>query len=316
MHWWQVQFEVSHEAADAVAALLQDFPDIQGVQLEGIGQLQIPHPEYGEWFDEMIVPTSGVTVFVYFPETYLPQEIRVRVNDVIDRVAKANLDVKDAKDKLRIESVDDSTWLNAWREHYEPIPIGDELVIVPIWDEDKLTGDLARRKPIVLEPGMAFGTGTHQTTQLCTTALSELSLAGKEVMDVGTGTGVLAIAAARLGASHVTAIDIDPVAVRAAQENIERNGLLSLIDAREGNLLDGYAQDAKFDVVIANILRDIVILLIPQVAERMNPGGLLLCSGFIDTQAPAVETALANHGFRLEKRYQRDDWMALSAVKQ
>ncbi|WP_206917394.1 50S ribosomal protein L11 methyltransferase [Alicyclobacillus suci] len=315
MHWWQVQFKVTHEAAEAVAALLQEFPDLQGVQLEGIGNVHIPHPEYGEWFDEMIVPTDGVEVSVYFPEGHEPQVVRARVLDVVERVHASGLDVGAKARDIRIDSVDDSTWLNAWKEHYHPIPVGDELVIVPIWNLSDLPEDLASRKPIIVEPGMAFGTGTHQTTHLCTQALAELDLSGANVLDVGTGTGILAIAAARLGASHVTAIDIDPVAVDAAHQNVEHNALSDVITVQEGNLLSGYAQDAKFDVAVANILRDIVILLLPQVARRLNPGGYLLTSGYIDTQAPAVEAALLTEGFQVAKRYQKDDWMAILAVK-
>ncbi|MFD1677802.1 50S ribosomal protein L11 methyltransferase [Alicyclobacillus fodiniaquatilis] len=315
MQWWQVQFDVSHEAADAVAALIQDFPDVQGVQMEGIGDLQVPHPEYGEWFDEMIVPTKGITVFVYFPETHEPKQIRSRILAVLSRVAEAGLQASSEEASVRLELVDDSTWLNAWKEHYQPIPIGDELVIVPIWSKDEITEELADRKRIILEPGMAFGTGTHQTTHMCTAALADLALAGKRVLDVGTGTGVLAIAAARLGAEAVTAIDIDPVAVQAAQENIELNQLAATVDVREGNLLAGFAAEAKFDVAIANILRDIVILLLPQVALRMQEGGVLISSGYIDTQAPQVETALQENGFEVTRRYQKDDWVALVAVK-
>lgn len=315
MHWWQVQFHVSHEAADAVAGLLQDFPDIQGVQLEGIGQLHSPHPEYGEWFDELIFPTEDVAVSVYFPESYSPQEIRERTCGVIDKVSSAGLDVATAKERMRIESIDDTTWLNAWKEYYEPIALGDSLVIVPIWEKDELPPNFAGRKPIILEPGMAFGTGTHQTTQMCVETLADLGVAGMSVLDVGTGTGILAIAAARLGAAHVSAIDVDPVAVHAAKENVETNELLSLVAVREGDLLNGFVPEETYDVVIANILRDIVIHLIPQAAKRMATGGHFLCSGFIDTQAAAVENALARDGFVVLERRQKDDWMAILAVK-
>ncbi|EJY57045.1 50S ribosomal protein L11 methyltransferase [Alicyclobacillus hesperidum URH17-3-68] len=315
MHWWHVQFRVAHEASDAIAALLQEFPDVQGVQLEGIGEFEQPHPEYGEWFDEMIVPTPDVAVAVYFPDEYDPAELRDRIQGVIDRVAAAGVHVGDGPIDIRIDAIDDSVWLNAWKEHYAPIPVGDSLVIVPIWHVDQLTGDLALRERIVIEPGMAFGTGAHQTTQMCAAALAEIVTPEARVLDVGTGTGVLAIAAARLGAQRVTAIDIDPVAVRAARENVARNELADRIQVSEGNLLTGFAEGVQFDIAIANILRDIVILLVPQVASRMPAGGRFLTSGYIDTQAPAVEAALRKSGFTIEKRYQRDDWVALLAVK-
>lgn len=315
MRFWQVQCYVSHESSDAIAALLQDFPDIQGVQLEGIGELQVPHPEYGEWFDEMIVPTDRILVSVYFPESYEETSIRDRIQSVIRQVQQADVYVTDTDVDIVMELVDDSSWLNAWKEHAAPIPIGQDLVIVPTWSLADLPESLAARKPIIIEPGMAFGTGTHQTTQLCAQALAELPISQRTVLDVGTGTGVLAIAAGRLGASRVQAIDIDPIAVQAARENVERNQLSDLISVEVGNLLSGFAAESTFDVVIANILRDIVILLIPQVAVRMESGGHLLTSGFIDTQAPAVEASLQVHGFSVKRRYQQDDWMALLAVK-
>lgn len=315
MQWWHVQFHVSHEAADAVAGLLQDFSDIQGVQIEGIGHLQSPHPEYGEWFDEMIFPTPDVVVSVYFPASNAAEDIRSRVLDVLQRVSLAGLDVGNAKDKVRLEAVDDTTWLNAWEEYYEPIPLGENLVIVPIRDKAQVPAAQDGSQSILLEPGMAFGTGTHQTTQMCVEALAKLDVANKSVLDVGTGTGILAIAAAKLGAAHVTAIDIDPVAVRAAKDNVETNALLHQIEVREGNLLTGFVSEQTFEVVIANILRDIVIHFIPQAAKRMTTGSHFLCSGFIDTQSAAVESALRSGGFVVERRLQKDDWIALLAVK-
>lgn len=315
MHWWHAAFHVPNEAADAVAGLLQEFPDIQGVQLEGMGHLRAPHPEYGEWFDEKIVPTDDVEVSVYFPDDDHPERIRTRILAVLDHVSEAGLRVNGAAEGLHIVSVDDSTWMNAWKEYYEPIPVGSNLLIVPVWNKDDVPDGLADRKPIILEPGMAFGTGTHQTTQMCAEALVNQQVEGKSVLDVGTGTGILAIAAARLDAGQVRAIDIDPVAVRAAKENVEMNALAELVSVEEGNLLAGFASDETFDVIIANILRDIVILLLPQAALRQKPGGHFLCSGFIDTQAPAVEEALTANGYTTLRRYQKDDWMAIAAVK-
>lgn len=305
---------VPSESADAIAALLQDFPEVHGVAMEGAITTGPLHPEYGEWFSVDLTDQHDTTVTIYFPKTVRAEDIRARIQAAVDRVRKAGLDVgRGASTAVSLQLVDESSWENAWKEHFRPIPVGRHLLIVPAWEAAQTP--LGGRQPIYLEPGMAFGTGTHETTQLCLRALEDAEVADRHVLDVGCGTGVLAIAAARLGAARVQAVDIDPVAVGVAAENARRNGVAEQIEIAEGNLLGGFAEGEQYDVVVANILRDVVILLTPQVASRIRPGGVFISSGYITEHVEQVRNALETHGFVVERTYQDGGWAALMAVR-
>ncbi|WP_206830904.1 50S ribosomal protein L11 methyltransferase [Alicyclobacillus fructus] len=315
MRWWHVRVRVAHEAADALSAVLEGYPDVQGVQMEGISPAEVRPPRFGEWFDEQLTPTPDVEVSVYFPETHDRGEIEQRMRNAVSRVRLAGLDPGPQASDVRVELVDESSWKDAWKEQYHPIPVGDSLVIVPIWAEPEELERYRDRRVIAIEPGMAFGTGHHQTTQMCAELLTEVVRPGMRVVDVGTGTGVLAIAAALVGAERVVAIDLDPVAVSAATENVRQNGLEARVDVRQGDLLAALRPDETFDLAVANILRDVVIALVPQVRARLAPGGWFLTSGYIESQREQVEQALRAHEFSIVRRAQKDDWVSLLAVR-
>ncbi|MCL6516345.1 50S ribosomal protein L11 methyltransferase [Alicyclobacillus sp.] len=313
MEWWQIRLAVPAEASEAVAARLQEWPEIQGVALEGLWGEEPPHPEYGEWFDDSLLHSDRMQVSVYLPATVAEDEWRRRLARDLAAVAAAGLDVDGALEGVEAERVDEAQWASAWKEEFTPIPVGRRLLIVPRWMRDE--ADPEDRLPIVIEPGMAFGTGTHATTQLCLEALEDLPVAGARVLDIGCGTGVLSIGAARLGASSVTAIDLDPVAVHAAAENVADNGLSRVISVRQGDLLRDVPAHAGYDGALANILRDAVIALAPQAAKVLVPGGWLVTSGFVEGQADQVGEGLKAAGFDPVRRLQREDWVALVAVR-
>lgn len=315
MRWWEISFVVPDEAAEAVSGILQDWPEVQGVALEGRVTEPPPHLEYGEWFDEKLLSRSDTTVTFYVPQSGQTDEatLRLRLHQVFTDISAAGLQIGQALQTVQIHLVDETDWENAWKEHFHPLPIGHRLVIVPKWEAE--TYQPGHRLPIILDPGMAFGTGTHPTTQLCLEALETLQLEGQRVLDIGCGTAVLSIAAAKLGAVEVAAIDIDPVAVSAARLNVEDNHVSRTVSVEQGNLLSGHATGPQFDVAIANILRDVVILLAPQAASRLRPGGVFVTSGFVETQAEAVSNALADNGFHIIDRLQREDWVVLLALK-
>lgn len=313
MKWWQIRLAVPAEASEAVAARLQDWPEVQGVAMEGLWDAQPPHPEYGEWFDESLLYSDAVQVTVYVPETVPEAVWRARLADDLAAVAAAGLDVGEAQGSVRGEQIDEESWASAWKEDFSPIPVGRRFIIVPRWLQAETEVD--ERLPIVIEPGMAFGTGTHATTQLCLEAMEDLPVQGRRVIDIGCGTGVLSIGAARLGAVEVTAIDIDPVAVRTASANVGDNGLTDVVTVRQGDLLRGFPLQGRYDGAVANILRDIVIALAPQAARVLVPGGWFITSGFIHTQEAQVEEAVREAGFTVERRLRRDDWVAVVAVR-
>lgn len=314
MQWWEVRFDIPNEATEAVSALIQDWPEVQGVAMEGPLEARPRHPEYGEWFDALLLDRDFIRVSFYLPEEVAESDIRQRLADVFHTVREAGLSVGTAESTITMQRIDESSWEDAWKQEYQPIEIGDRLVIVPKWLADNPEYD-QQRIPILLEPGMAFGTGTHQTTQLCLRALEGLDLHAKRVLDIGCGTAVLAIAAAKLGATDVTAIDIDPVAVRIARENVRENDVASTVRVWEGDLLSPVTEGG-FDVAVANILRDVVIALTPQAATVVKPSGVLIVSGFIQSQVSAVQDAMERAGFQVDQQHSIDDWVMIMGVKQ
>jgi ribosomal protein L11 methyltransferase len=313
LQWWQVEFEIPNEAAEAAAALLGDWPEVGGVMLEG-QHAGAMHPEFGEWYELPPRETDDVTVTVYVPQHLAEPDIALRVQAVLDRIESAGLAVGPARTSLRTQLVDPEAWENAWKEQFHAMPVGKRLMVVPKWEAPAAPWRETQRLPVIIEPGMAFGTGLHATSQLCLEALEHADVAGQVLLDVGCGTGILSIAGARLGAKTVYAVDLDPVAVTAARANVADNQLADVVDVREGNLLST-APNLMYDVIVANLLRDPVIALTPQAAKQLRPGGRYITSGYVDTQADAVRAALLAAGLHVTDVLQRDDWVAIVAER-
>jgi ribosomal protein L11 methyltransferase len=197
-------------------------------------------------------------------------------------------------------------WAHAWKKHYHIQRIGQRIVVKPPWQEHQPRSD---EVVIELDPGMAFGTGLHPTTRMCLQALEEHLEPGAKVLDLGTGSGILAIAAAKLGASYVLALDNDPLAVRAAQVNVQFNGAQNTVTIELGSL--DKATD-KFDLLLVNILARVIIELADQgLVNRVQPNGLMIVAGIIEEQEAEVKAALGKHGLEIVKRRQDKDWVTL-----
>ena len=210
---------------------------------------------------------------------------------------------------LSTGTIREEDWAENWKQYFKPFRVSEHLVVKPTWESwDKQPGDLI----IEIDPGMAFGTGTHETTALCI-GLIEKYYRGGKLLDVGTGSGILAIAAALLGAADVVAVDIDPDAVRVAKENVAMNGLSGRIDVREGDLLQGLHE--RFDFAAANILAPVIQMLAAPLTRHLNPGGLFVCSGIIEEAAPDVEKALLDAGYEILESTARGVWHAFAARK-
>ena len=206
---------------------------------------------------------------------------------------------------LRVRAVDDASWADAWKEHYVPQRVG-RVVIVPSWIEEPLAaGEVA----ITLDPGMAFGTGLHPTTRGCLTLLQEISPMPAQVLDVGSGSGILALAALRLGAERAVCLDTDPLAVEASVENARRNGLEARLQARQGSLPP--TADRGYPLVLANLVAAVLIELAPRLAAHTATHGVLLASGIIAPRADDVVEALKRAGFALDQRLEDGEWVSL-----
>jgi ribosomal protein L11 methyltransferase len=206
--------------------------------------------------------------------------------------------------------VEEADWANEWRKYFHPVEIGKRLVVMPSWEE--YSGDPAR-VIVEIDPGQAFGTGGHATTRLCLEALDELIRPGMVVADIGTGSGILAIAAARLGASLVYATDIDLLPRTVSRENVERNGLAEVVHVLEIDAFDEQARDC--DLVVANIVAAVIEEIAPTIPARLKPGGLLVASGIVDELLPGVLEALVGAGLELIEIREDEIWRAIVARK-
>lgn len=297
--WIEVTLRVDGEAAEATAAILQRY-GYQGVAVEHEG---IPPDKLDE---DQIPPAKQLAVKAYLPEDGQAEAIKVQLETALRYM---NMMYPMPTPEYRI--VEEADWAEAWKVHYHPVRIGRRLMIRPLWTEVELQPDDVE---IALDPGMAFGTGTHPTTQLCLEATEDLLVPGAQVLDLGTGSGILAIAAAKLGAGHVFALDNDRVAVEAAQENIEQNGAAAKITVQEGSLESVVTSARRFDLILVNILARIIIAMCDQhLGDVVRPGGLAIFSGIIEEQADDVETALRAAGLEPYARRQQGDWVVIEA---
>jgi ribosomal protein L11 methyltransferase len=215
--------------------------------------------------------------------------------------------------ELTTRIVHEADWAEAWKAHFPVLRVGRRLVIKPTWRRHRAAaGDVV----LALDPGMAFGTGLHPTTRLCLAALETIAdaglLAGARVLDVGCGSGILAIAAAKLGAATVLGVDTDPIAVEASIANAARNGLASRLTARGGSLPSG---DPAHDVVLANLIASVLIALAEPLRDELRPGGALLASGIFIDREEAVRSAFTTVGLVVTARTAEGEWVALEAVR-
>ena len=216
---------------------------------------------------------------------------------------------------------DDSEWLYKWQEHFRPTKVGERIVVKPGWEDyEAADGELV----IEMDPGMAFGSGLHETTSMCIKALEKDLGDGSEraydpsrypikVLDVGTGTGILAMAAVLLGADEALGIDIDDEAVRVANENIAKNGLEGRISISRGNLMDGVGYEP--DIIVANLMADLVIMLSPAAAAQLKPGGIYITSGILDIKEEIIKKAIEDAGFDIIEVLADGEWRAIIASR-
>ena len=209
---------------------------------------------------------------------------------------------------MLVQTVDDSVWLNAWKEAYKPFPVGKHLLVRPSWEDEY---DAQGRRVLSLDPGMAFGTGTHETTFMCMEQLEKYVTPGCRAIDVGCGSGILGLAAAKLGAADVLAIDLDELAVKVAAENTEKNGLSNVVRVAHGDLLE--KREEKADVIVANIIADVICYLCGPVKKHLLEGGTFICSGIIREREEDVQRALAAAGYIVCNRLAKGEWVCLAA---
>lgn len=309
MQWIEVNVAVTHEAVEAVADMLTSIGS-KGVAIED-PQLINDLRNSGTW-ELCDIPeqenTEVVTVSAYYADD---EKLEKRLAEIDEQLALIEERIgKYRFGNTRFRKVSEQDWANEWKQYFHVTHVGKSLVIKPSWEEH---APKEGEHVIEIDPGMAFGTGTHHTTNMMMERLEKVITPDSTVFDVGTGSGILAIAAAMLGAKSVKAVDIDAVAVRVAKENVADNGLSEQIEVREGDLLHG--TEGKADVIIANIIADIVIMLLQDIPQKLNDDGVLLASGIIEERMPDVEAAAQAQGLYVDAVDHRGGWVVMQMKK-
>ncbi|MCB8989145.1 MAG: 50S ribosomal protein L11 methyltransferase [Ardenticatenaceae bacterium] len=304
MYWLEVSVITDGEAAEAVAEVLRPFAYQEGVVLEQLGDMENLDPNALE---------PNVTVKIYLPEDRDTPALRQRLEEILYHMGRLYPIPPPTFRKLQEED-----WANAWKAHYHPFRIGRRIWIQPSWlnaDEQELANADLQPDDVVLtlDPGMAFGTGTHPTTQMCLQALEDIVQPGMSVLDVGTGSGILAIAAGKLGAAKLWGMDTDDVAVKTAVSNAQQNNIHHF-HAWQGTLATVNERD--WDVVVVNILAPVIIALLQEdgLMSYVAGNGRLILSGIIEEQAEGVETAVIAAGGQILQKLTVRDWVALIAT--
>ncbi len=309
MEWIEAVVHTTTVGSDLVSDILIRC-GAAGTQVEDRADVATVNREKIAWelFDENMVLKMPEDVLVrgWFSQED-PQDIAaVREQLVYLRQQAADIDLGTLR--LEMNNAADEDWAENWKKYYKPFRIGSHLVVKPTWEPYQAKADDVI---IELDPGMAFGTGTHETTNMCMMLLEKHMNAGMRVMDVGTGSGILAIAAAKLGAKAVLAVDIDPDAVKVATENIERNQVKGQVRAVQGDLVKSEAMTC--DLAVANIIADAICALAAPLRRHLVSGGPLICSGIIREREQDVLDALQAAGYTVADRLTQGEWVALCA---
>jgi ribosomal protein L11 methyltransferase len=293
LYWLEVSLPVDEAGAEVVSEILRPFAQDNSIVLEQLGDARDLDPNALE---------PGVTVKIYIPGDEDSARLRRRI---IESLAQVDFPPP------TFHKLEETDWANAWKEHYQPFRVGKRLWIQPGWLE--ATENRPEDVVLTLDPGMAFGTGTHQTTQLCLEALEEFISGGDKVLDVGTGSGILAIAAVKLGAGEVMALDTDRQAVKAVIENAELNQTASKITTRQGTLASLSPKKKYWDLVLVNIQAPVIIDLFndDDLLGYLSDNGRLILSGIVDIQAGEVEAAVVSAGGQLLERRAKGEWIGL-----
>lgn len=299
MEWTDLVIETSQRDAQAAADIAVLYAG-GGIQIEDYQDLeeQVWKIAHVDLIEQDLLEKSKETVRVHL---YISPDENA---GIIREKLENNLNKSGIKYRLIAGSVVQEDWETAWKRYYHTLEIGNKLAVVPSWEEYN-----GGRAALRLDPGMAFGTGTHETTFLCLELLDELVQGGEQVLDIGTGSGILAIASLLLGAEKALGVDIDPMCVRVAGENAERNGVTEKYSVVAGDL--AAKAGGKYDIITANIVADAIIRLAPEAARRLAPNGRFIASGILEERCGEVAEALAENGLKLLETRRANGWAAL-----
>lgn len=311
MKWSEIRIHTTHEAVEPISNILYE-AGANGLVIEDSFELiKEREQKYGEIYElnPDDYPEEGVVLKAYFPITSFLGETVEEIKNAINNLLLFEIDL--GPNEVTISEINEEEWATAWKKYYHPVKISEKFTIVPTWEEYEPTA--ADHFVIELDPGMAFGTGTHPTTVLSIQALERLVKSGDIVYDVGTGSGILSIASSMLGAQKIHAVDLDEVALKSARLNIKLNKVQDKVYLKQNNLLDSYEE--KADIIVANLLAEMIVRLSKDAYRLLKTDGYFIASGIINQKRKEVETLLRSSGFTIFDILFMEDWITIIAQK-
>lgn len=305
MEWTEIKITVPldrTEEAEAIANMVVPY----GIYVEDYSELEKDAREIAhiDLIDEDLIKKDRTIsiIHIYISNEENPFEAAEYLKE---RYAAVGI-----KSEIETDNVNDAAWADNWKKFFKVTEIGEKLVIRPSWEEyDNKSG----RVVLSIDPGAAFGTGTHATTRMCLSLVEKYVQENCDVLDIGSGSGILSIAAALLGAKKVDGVDIDPVAVKVSNENAVINNVQNIVNFKKGDLLEEIS--GKYDVICANIVADVIISLLETVEQFMKPETVFLCSGIIDIREEDVKCAFQKFGFKILDEFESENWRAFAVIK-
>lgn len=306
--WNEIKIVLQEEDLEFIQGVLYTM-DVKGVSIEDPGDILDREQGPLTW------DFADINIFEYGKDKAVVRAYFNTDVDVTEIVREIEEKVQEAKSfgvefheyEIFSEEVNENDWANEWKKYYKPTKIGDRFVVKPLWEEYE-----AKEEEIILhmDPGMAFGTGTHETTRMCLEAVEDYMKKDTTVFDIGTGSGILAIGASKLGASKVVGVDLDIVAVDSAKENVGYNSLDN-VEILHGNLMD--VVDGTADIIVANIIAEIILVLIPDVKKKLHADGVFISSGIIREKEEMVKNGLMENGFMVKEVRYEGEWVCIIA---
>ncbi len=310
-NWVEIKIKTTTEAVEAITNILFE-NGAQGAMIEDPKDFlfQKAHEYDWDYVEEDVFNTDDENVYI---KTYISEE-----NDVVTFIESIKIRISELRNfgidigagEIFTDNVNEEDWANNWKKYYKPTKIGDRIVIKPEWEEYcPSEGDLV----IHMDPGMAFGTGNHETTSMCIENLEKYVSEKSTVFDIGCGSGILGIVASKLGAKKVVGIDIDEMAVKVANENIQKNNVQDIMTAIAGNMTDKIEEGAKADIVVANIIADIIMKMSVDVRKLLKDDGIFISSGIILAKVDEVLENLKDNGFEVVDVIKKGEWSCVIA---
>ena len=312
MQWIEIKIITRTEAVEAISYMLTEL-GIKGVRIDDPKDILMQEKDECAWdyVDEALLQSKDpdvVEIFCYLSEEdYYLQ----RIEEIKSRLAMIAQFIPIGEGTVTLQKVKEEEWANAWKQYYKPFRAAKQIVIEPTWE--KATFVQEGDQVIKLDPGMAFGTGTHETTSLCIQSLEKYVTPNDTILDIGCGSGILGIVAGKLGAKKVIGVDIDPNAIKVAKENVQINQVDEIVEIRQGDLLE--VVEEKTDCIVANIIADVIIKLVESVPQVLRPKGFFIASGIIMERLEEVKQAIEKSSFDLVEVLTKGDWAAVVARK-